>query len=146
MARATVLKCDACGTWDSEDTIVRNVSIAGPRFDLCTKDRMLLLIHCGVDPELAGRYQAMVDERVSQRGNMPALSAAKGWTPGAEPGSPVDLDNGQRGLTVAEADALEAAHQAERNQPADPEPVDEPGPEAQTEPVAVPAKKGSSRK
>lgn len=146
MAKATVLKCDACGTWDSDETPVRTVQVAGPRFDLCAKDRAFLLIHCGVDPAMAEKYQAMVDERIGVRGNMPALSAAKDWTRGAEAGYDGHRDSDQPGVTKEEMDAWDGVPPVSVPLPTESAAVDESAPEAQDEPVVATVPKGNRRK
>lgn len=146
MAKATVLRCDACGTWDSDETPVRSLQVVGPRFDLCRKDRVFLMIHCGVDPTMAEKYQTMVDERIGVKGTMPALSAAKNWAPG-RPADSVDeswASREERGeQTQEDAEAAEVPADIPK---ADIELVDESVPEAQDEPVVATAQKGTRRK
>lgn len=75
MARSVVLQCDKCGAWDSEKTAVREMPVCGPRFDLCTECRSVILVNLGVDPATAVAYQRMIAERPVGRGSYPALSS-----------------------------------------------------------------------
>jgi hypothetical protein len=104
---------------------VRNVAIAGPKFDLCRIHRIAMLITCGVAPALAEKYQLMVDVRIGVRGNMPALSTAVSWTPGEDVPSPAleaegdvsDPDSGEE-VTDDPPAGLEADQEAELAQSA----------------------------
>lgn len=146
MAKATVLKCDGCDVWDSEETPVRNVAVAGPRYDLCGGCRAGLMINCGTDAVLAYKYQAMVDERVGVRGNMPALSAVEKWTPRAEPGSAGSPDDGQHPEEMPDG-LEEVIHEASLAEvvPLSAS-VDEIEPEAENEPVTAPRRRASAKK
>lgn len=77
MARATVLACDACGTWDSEDNPVRRVTVTGPKFELCEKDRARLLVGLGVPEDVAVEYTRLVNDKIGRTGALPPLSAAR---------------------------------------------------------------------
>jgi hypothetical protein len=76
MAKATVLACDKCGDWDSVENPVRRVTVAGPKFELCARDRAWLLVHMGVPETVAVKYQAIVNERAGKNGALPPLTVA----------------------------------------------------------------------
>jgi hypothetical protein len=104
MAKATVLACDVCGSWDSKESPVIRVTVAGPRFELCEKDRARLLVRVGVEESVALAYQRMVSERGTKTGALPPLSsflnsATLGDAPPDEP-------------TLFEADIVDAARRA----------------------------------
>jgi hypothetical protein len=146
VARATVLKCDICDAWDSVETPVRNVMVAGPRYDLCGECRADLMIRCGTDAALAYKYQAMVDERIGVRGNMPALGAAKDWVSGRWV-APTDLDVPGNGNTSdAETSALESLEPLLVKVSPNPDVVDAQEPEMETEAAKTVPQKGTRRK
>lgn len=74
MAKATVLRCDVGGEWDSEDNPVRTVGICGPKFDICAVHRVEKLVLLGVDPLLAATYVEQFDARANVRGTTPTLA------------------------------------------------------------------------
>lgn len=75
MARAIVLQCDQCESWDSEENKVQTIGVAGPRFDLCAECRASVIEHMGVDATRAQAYVAAFDRRKSSRGAHPGLGA-----------------------------------------------------------------------
>jgi hypothetical protein len=64
-----------CGTWDSEQTPVKTVGVCGPKFDLCQKHRVHLLLSVKVPMEKAIKYVANFDARENVRGRAPTLAS-----------------------------------------------------------------------
>lgn len=75
MAKATVLQCDLCMVWDSEEVAVRTVNVAGPRFDLCAPCRIEKIMDMGVSAVKAHAYVEMYDQRATVRGATLSLNA-----------------------------------------------------------------------
>lgn len=75
MGKATVLNCDVCGAWDSEDNPVRTVNVAGPRFQICTPCRVDKIVDMGVDRVKALAYVDEYNQRDTTRGATLALNA-----------------------------------------------------------------------
>lgn len=75
MAKVTVLKCDLCGQWASEENTVRTVTVVGPRFDLDAACRAHLLTTTGVQRDKAEAYVAMVDAQTATPGVKPSLNS-----------------------------------------------------------------------
>ncbi|SRR6266496_356601 len=95
MAKVTVLKCDRCANWSSDQVTVRTVTVVGPRFDLCGPCREFLLVMTGVTPEKAKAYIAMVDTQAATPGVKPSLNAIPDTaTPDATPADSSPTENG----------------------------------------------------
>lgn len=99
MAKATVLACDTCGVWDSESNPVRRVTVAGPKFELCERDRARLLVSLGIPADVAVQYQQMINDKVGKTGALPPLSAAVAALR-KEPGTEVAVPESEGDLTV----------------------------------------------
>jgi hypothetical protein len=62
MGKATVLNCDKCNVWDSEETPVVRVPVVGAKFELCQPCRVKILCDLGVAPLAAARFIESLDE------------------------------------------------------------------------------------
>lgn len=85
MAKAVILQCDQCGEWDSDENKVQTIGVAGPRFDLCARDRARVIESMGIDPEKAAKFVTAFDKRRSHRGAPPALDGLSGDESDPEP-------------------------------------------------------------
>lgn len=63
MAKASINVCDHCGAWDSEQTPVVKVGVAGVNFQLCPTRRAELLVSMGIEEQRAERYVKIYDVR-----------------------------------------------------------------------------------
>lgn len=61
MGKATVLNCDKCNVWDSEETPVSRVPVVGAKFELCQPCRVKILCDLGVAPLAAARFIESLD-------------------------------------------------------------------------------------
>lgn len=92
MAKATVLKCDNCESWDEKSDPVIPTGVCGPRFDLCATCRVGMLVALKVPPAKAVRYIKLSDERRLTPGVRPSLKTLlkDDTDPATEPASADD--------------------------------------------------------
>lgn len=64
MAKATVLRCDLCSTWDEPANRVISVPVVGPRFELCKHCRIAVIASTGADKLKAQAYVEAYDARL----------------------------------------------------------------------------------
>lgn len=145
MAKATVLMCDQCESWDSADNHVKTVSVAGPRLELCTKCRAAVLVSIGIDEALALRYQQMVDTRNDKAGTWPALSTAESWKPGDESQAGLFPDDGQHPEDLPPLDVETSETDADQGEPVADVSSDSGDPEADTPGKRTPTRRGRTK-
>lgn len=73
MAKVAMLQCDACGEFSTQENPVMPCTVCGPRFDVCLKDQVQIIMACSPDRERVTAYVWFLWEHRNEAGRKPTL-------------------------------------------------------------------------